>query len=285
MFDLNCHLLPGIDDGAIDPGMALEMARIAAADGIHTIACTPHVRPGGHDHAGRNIRAAVQVLQAELDAYGIELRLLEGADALLDPGLATDVRAGRIPTLAGSHYLLVEPPRQRMPPRFEEAMFGLMAMGITPLVAHPERLAWIESHYDLFARLAGRGVWMQVTAGALTGNFGKRVQYWGERFVGEGHCHVLATDAHHPRHSPPLLAAARDAAAVLVGRDAAEHMVLTRPAGIVADADPTTLPPPLAVIKGLGNTPRVEGRVQAGVVERQPGSAWRRILRGLRGQA
>ena len=63
------------------------------------------------------------------------------------------------------------------------------------------------------------------------------MQYWAERFVGEGHCQVLATDAHHPQRRPPLLAEAREAAAVLVGRQAAEHMVVTRPAGVIADAD------------------------------------------------
>ena len=34
MLDLHCHLLPGIDDGAVDLEMSLEMARMAVADGI-----------------------------------------------------------------------------------------------------------------------------------------------------------------------------------------------------------------------------------------------------------
>ena len=121
-------------------------------------------------------------------------------------------------------------------------MFDLMAAGITPVITHPERLTWVDTHYDLFVRLAERGVWMQVTAGALTGRFGNRVRYWGERFVGDGHCMILATDAHHPTRRPPLLAEAREAAAVLVGREEAGHMVLTRPAGVVANMDPASMP-------------------------------------------
>jgi protein-tyrosine phosphatase len=42
MIDLHCHLLPGIDDGPADSAMSLAMARLAVADGIETIACTPH---------------------------------------------------------------------------------------------------------------------------------------------------------------------------------------------------------------------------------------------------
>lgn len=258
MLDLHCHILPGIDDGAIDLPMALAMARIAAADGITTIACTPHIYPGMYDNTATGIRAAIATFQAELDGQGIALQLVEGADVHLDPALVEGVRGGRIPTLAGSRYLLLEPPHHVAPPRFEEAVFELMTAGYVPVITHPERLTWVNTHYDLFTRLSSRGAWMQITAGALTGRFGRRVQYWGERFVGEGHAMLLATDAHHPERRPPLLAEARDAAATLVGAEEATHLVLTRPQGIVANAAPDTLPPALHATPGF--RPVVPGR-------------------------
>lgn len=276
MLDLHCHLLPGIDDGAVDLKMALEMARIAGADGIHTIACTPHIYPGMYENNAHGIRAAIVALQAELDQRGIALRLVEGADVHLDLDLVGSIRAGRVPTLAGSRYLLLEPPHHVAPPRFEEAVFELMTAGIVSVITHPERLSWVDTHYDLFVRLAKRGVWMQITAGALTGRFGRRVQYWGQRFVGEGHCQVLATDAHHPQRRPPLLAEAREAAAALVGREAAEHMVVTRPAGVVANADPATLPLPLAQTSGFRPCPSPHSASSGRLI---------RFLRGLRGRA
>ncbi len=41
VIDLHSHILPGIDDGAADIGVALEMARIAVANGVEVQACTP----------------------------------------------------------------------------------------------------------------------------------------------------------------------------------------------------------------------------------------------------
>ena len=243
MLDLHHHLLPAIDDGATDLAMALDMARMAAADGITTVACTPHIYPGLYDNTRDGIVAAIAALQAQLDQEGIALRLVEGADVHLDLGLLEGIRGGRIPTLAGSRYLLLEPPHHVAPPNFEGVVFELMAAGIIPVITHPERLAWVEDHYDLFVRLARRGAWMQVTAGALTGRFGRRVKYWGERFVDEGHCMLLATDAHHPQRRPPLLAEAREAVAARLGAAEAGHMVQTRPAGIVSDLPPQALPP------------------------------------------
>lgn len=245
MLDLHCHILPGIDDGATDLQMALQMARASAADGVTTIACTPHIFPGMYENTAAGIRTAMAALQAELDAEGIPIRLVEGADVHLDPALVEGLRSDRIPTIAGSRYLLLEPPHHVAPPNFESAIFELMTAGYVPVITHPERLTWVENHYDVFLRISERGAWMQITAGALTGRFGPRPKYWGERFLSEGHAMLLATDAHHPTRRPPLLAEAREAAARLVGAEEATHLVLTRPQGIVDNLPPHELPPPL----------------------------------------
>ncbi len=242
MLDLHCHLLPGIDDGAVDLDMALEMARMAVADGITTVACTPHIYPGMYDNTGDGIRTAIAAFRLELATRDIDLQLVEGADVHLDQGLAASIRDGRIPTLAGSRYLLLEPPHHVAPPRFEDTVFQLMVAGVIPVITHPERLSWIEGHYEVFQRLVKGGAWMQVTAGSVTGRFGKRPRYWAERMLDEHLVHILATDAHHPRRRPPLLAEGREAAAQRVGEQEATHMVVTRPQGIVDNLEPGELP-------------------------------------------
>ncbi|MBV1731199.1 MAG: capsular biosynthesis protein, partial [Hydrogenophaga sp.] len=195
MIDLHSHILPGIDDGAKTLDDSLEMARIAVADGIHTMACTPHIYPGMYMNDGPGIDRARARLQAELDQAGIPLKLVVGADVHLVPGLLDGLKAGSVPTLNRSRYFLLEPSHTTPPPRLEDSVFNLIASGYTPIITHPERLTWVESHYPVFLRLIEQGAWMQVTAGALTGAFGKRAQHWGERFVGEGFTHILATDA------------------------------------------------------------------------------------------
>jgi protein-tyrosine phosphatase len=84
---------------------------------------------------------------------------------------------------------------------------------------------------------------MQVTAGSLTGRFGKRPQYWAERMLDERLVHILATDSHHIDRRPPLLAEGRDAAARKLGDAEAFNLVDVRPRGILADAAPDALPP------------------------------------------
>jgi len=242
MLDLHCHMLPGIDDGAPELAVALAMARCAVADGITVTACTPHIYPGLYDNDRDGITRAVAALQDALDEEGIPLRLVIGADTHLAPDLLASIRQGRVPTLNGSRYLLLEPPHHSVPPRFEESVFNLRTAGIIPVITHPERLSWIESHYPSFERLVKGGAWMQVTSGSLTGRFGKRPKYWGERMLDEGLVHILATDSHHIDRRPPFLAEGRDAAAARVGEVEAGHMVSTRPQGILDDNPSDQLP-------------------------------------------
>jgi protein-tyrosine phosphatase len=242
MIDLHCHLLPGIDDGAPDLEASLEMARIAVADGIGTIACTPHIYPGVYDNTGDGIRQAVGKLQNALDTFRIPLKLVAGADAHLAPELPAKLGNGEAPCLAESRYFLLEPPHHVAPPRFADFVFNVLAAGYVPLITHPERLSWIEEHYETFCSLVDGGAWVQVTAGSLTGRCGSRPKYWGERLLDEGRVHVLATDSHGAKRRPPLLAEGREAAERLVGLEESWHLVRTRPAGILEDFAPSAMP-------------------------------------------
>ncbi len=242
MIDLHCHLLPGVDDGAADLGTALAMARIAVDDGIKVIACTPHIYPGMYDNDGPAIRRAVAELQTRLEEADIPLRLTLGADAHIAPDLVAGLRAGRVPTLHDSRYFLLEPPHHVAPPRLADTVFDLLAAGYVPVITHPERLSWIEDHYETFVELARKGAWLQVTAGSLTGRFGKAARYWAERLLDEGWVHILATDAHGVDRRPPLLAEGQRVAERWLGAGEALHLVETRPQGILDNLQPERLP-------------------------------------------
>jgi protein-tyrosine phosphatase len=261
MIDLHCHILPAIDDGSDSLDTSLEMARMAVADGIKVMACTPHIYPGLYENDAPGIRRAIGALQQALDAASIPLKLTIGADVHLAPDLAARIRAGEVPTLNDTRYLLLEPPHHVAPPRFEESVFELIAGGWVPVITHPERLTWVEQHYEAFRRLVDAGAWMQITSGSLTGRFGKHAQRMAERMLDDGLVYTLATDSHGARRRPPLLAEGRDAAALRVGDEEARHLVQTRPLGILQNRHPEVLPPlPQRGLVKMGWWSRVFGR-------------------------
>ena len=268
MIDLHCHLLPGIDDGSPDVDTSLAMAKMAIGDGIRAIACTPHVYPGLYDNTTAGIREHVARLQATLDAKELPLRLMVGADAHLTPELLDRLRAGTAPTINDTRYFLLEPPHHVCPPRFEDSVFRFVLAGYVPIITHPERLTWVADHYGMFEDMAKRGVWMQVTAGSLTGRFGRSASYWAERMLKDGLVHLLATDAHAPVRRPPLLAEGRAAAEKMVGHDEALRLVVERPQAVIDDVPPANVAPIPALADGASSRARRAGlwsRFSAGV--------------------
>lgn len=248
MIDLHCHMLPGIDDGAPDLDTALAMARLAVADGVRIVACTPHIYVGLYDNNGPGIKQAVNALRVQLSEAAIPLQITYGADVHLAPDLTEGLRNRRIPSLHGSRYFLLEPPHHVAPPRFEESVFNLLAADYVPVITHPERLTWIGDHYPLFLNLARSGAWMQITAGSLTGRFGSQAQYWGRRMLKEGYVHILASDGHGVKKRPPLLAEGRIVAAHLLGDEEAEYLVNTRPQAILDNLPPVQVSPPPGLV-------------------------------------
>jgi protein-tyrosine phosphatase len=232
--DLHCHLLPGIDDGARDLDAAVAMASLAVADGVRVIACTPHVIPGLYNFDSAFIAERVGALQAELLARGIDLLLVPGGDVHVVVDLPARLVDGRAPTLGASRFFLMEPPHDVCPPRLDRVVDRVLAAGFTPIVTHPERLAWVDRQERLMDDLHAAGCLFQITAASFTGRFGTQARERAGRYLSRGQVDLVASDAHDPVDRVPMLSRARTIVAGIVGEDAAEDMFCRRPAAILS---------------------------------------------------
>jgi protein-tyrosine phosphatase len=254
MIDLHSHILSGVDDGAPDLATSLEMARMAVDDGIEVMAATPHFLPGLYDNKASDVLNRVDILNAALFDRDIKLAVVSGGDVHISPDLDVKLKRQEVLTIHNTRYFLFEPPHFTAPPHLENHLHNIMVAGYIPILTHPERLKWIEQKYDLITTLAQSGVWMQITAGSLTGRFGKRAQYWAQRMMAEGRVHILATDAHNTTSRPPLLAKAYGIAKQELGEIEANNLVLKRPQMILENSHPSAIPSPYAAKRTTENT-------------------------------
>jgi len=234
MIDLHCHVLPGIDDGALDLEEAAEMCRAALADGCDTLVATPHQR---HEQWDNDDSAALEALRRELqDEVGEAPRVLLGAEIRIDSELLDDLDRSppRAATpLAGSRYLLLELGRARnlVPP--EPLVHELVVAGRVPVFAHPEFIRELAADLDRMAALKERGALFQVTAMSLTGEFGEGPRRTVEKMLDLGLADFVASDSHHLDWRPPGLSAARAILAARWGEAAAERLTLENPRAVV----------------------------------------------------
>lgn len=205
MIDLHCHLLPGIDDGPPTLEAALDEARVHVAAGVRDVVCTPHVSHG-HRNTAAQIGEATVALQSALDEAGIALRVLPGAEVSLSRAIELDDTELAALHLAGSEWLLLEPPLGSEVPRLAQMVAGIQSRGHRVLVAHPERCSAFHRDPKLLGELVRAGATAQVTAGSLSGQFGNTVKKVATGMVEADLIHVVASDAHDAVKRPPGLA-------------------------------------------------------------------------------
>src|SRR5436305_3762349 len=183
MIDTHLHILPGVDDGPETMQESLALARVLVQEGIHMAVATPHYNDEFPYRSAVEIRERVNDLQQALDNHHIALRLFAGHEALIKPGLVDDIRAGRLATLNGSRYLLLELWNSTWLPETERVIFELRAFGITPILAHPERYRVFQKELERLASLLRQGVLVQITASSLVGMQGRTAQRLAETLL------------------------------------------------------------------------------------------------------
>ena len=230
MFDIHTHILPEIDDGAKSWDMALEMCRMAQADGIQHIVATPHA----NERYPYN-REAHEARLAELrQRFGPGLEFSLGCDFHMSYENLQDLQLHpRRYSIGGDRYMLVEFSNFSIPQPVEDAMLRMDELGLTPVITHPERNPILQESLARVLGWADQGCVVQITANALTGGFGDRSQQAALLLLKHQAVHVISSDAHDTQRRPPVLSTARAAVAGLFGEDVAQALLHDNPAAIV----------------------------------------------------
>jgi protein-tyrosine phosphatase len=194
VIDLHSHVLPGLDDGAADLDEAVAICRAAAEDGIEVLAATPHVR---HDYPTTPDQME-EALAAVRAAAGDSVRLVGGGEIDLAELDRPHEELARFALAGNPQYLLVETPYGGWPLDLAEKLFRLLAEGVTPVLAHPERNAEVQQRPELLESIVTGGTLVQLTAASVDGRLGRRARSCAATLLDRNLAHLVASDAHAP---------------------------------------------------------------------------------------
>ncbi len=239
MYDLHCHLLPGIDDGPGTLAEGLAMARLAVGEGIQKAIVTPHLHVGRWDNDRVVIEAAVAAYRAALADAGIALQIGFAAEVRCDYDILPLIEEGRVPflgSLDGERVLLLELPHSHVPLGSDKLVAWMRSRGIRPMLAHPERNKDVLRDLRRLEPFVDAGCLLQLTADAVAGGFGAEARQRAHEILARGWATVMASDAHDRKARPPRLREGVAAAAKIVGEVAARALVDDTPRRIVERA-------------------------------------------------
>ena len=197
LFDIHCHILPGVDDGSKSMEMSLDMLQIAYEEGTRQIVLTPHYMVGRNRYETGELAGKYEELKAKAKELYPELELYLGNEILWEEGIVDLLKKGEIHTMNGTRYVLVEYNVQTTFRQIRNSIQDLMEARYWPIIAHVERYQCLVKRLDRIDELIRMKALLQMNISSVEGGFLNESKRWCRKLLKEGYITFLATDAHN----------------------------------------------------------------------------------------
>ncbi len=195
IFDIHCHILPNVDDGAKDGKTTKRMLQRAVEEGIDAIVATPHYSCEMEDQETEEIKQKFLTIQKWWKEKEPDKELYLGSELYYSEGLIAALERGAALTMNGTRYILVEFPIYLNFQNIKKAVQKLLYAGYIPIIAHVERYERMKK-LELVSELVDMGALIQVNVSAVIGRNGFKDRFYVMKLIKKHVVHFVGTDAH-----------------------------------------------------------------------------------------
>lgn len=205
IYDIHCHVLFDVDDGAKTLEQSIAMMRIAKEEGICGMILTPHFKLGMIEVGGEVLKAHFEKLQREAEKQNLDMDIYLGGEILYGSEVLESIADGNAFTMAGSRYVLLEFTPSASFSRLQKAITACIQNEYVPILAHVERYECCLADAERIWELKDLGALIQVNADGVLGDHGRLEKKFCKKLLKEELVDFIATDAHRDDRRPPLL--------------------------------------------------------------------------------
>jgi|26BtaG_2_1085354.scaffolds.fasta_scaffold00002_213 protein-tyrosine phosphatase len=197
--DMHCHILPGIDDGAKNEAIALEMLGLYTDLGYKGVIATPHIMEGYYNNTAAGIKETLKDLESVMSENGYgDFHITAASEYMLDEGFDKLSEQKDLLTIKGNK-VLVEMSYLQKSVFVDTQIFDLQQQGFEPILAHPERYPYL-ANMEQILKFKEHGCLLQLNLLALNNHYGAQAGKQALTLLSNGKYDFLGTDAHHPEH-------------------------------------------------------------------------------------
>jgi len=231
LIDTHIHMVPGVDDGARDMDMAIQMLHLAKNEGVNEMILTPHFNSPRYDN--RSVMANYNMLKDYIQTNKIDFEIHLGNEIYLSEEDIAAIVTGQAYTMASSRYLLIELPFHQFYPFHEMMIHDLLENGYRIILAHVERYQIFEDKLQLLQEFVKKGIYCQITADYI---INKKTRKRAFKLIKSGLIHIVASDGHNIATRPPFMKAAYDIVYKTFGRECAQFLFVENPKLVIVDS-------------------------------------------------
>lgn len=203
--DIHTHILPGLDDGAKDMEQAMELLQLAWDNGTVGVILTPHFRGRYRRNTPEQLRQTFEELRQRAAVQLPEMELYLGNEAGIEIELAEKLIEGRVLSLNGGNYVLLEFHTASSATQILKGVLDVLNCGFTPIIAHAERYDAFCQNKRMAEGLIQFGALIQVNADSILGGAGYASKRCARRLLRKKKVHFVASDAHDATRRHPML--------------------------------------------------------------------------------
>ena len=148
-YDLHCHILFGVDDGAQTLEDSMAMLQLEYDSGVRTVYLTPHYRRDLFECPSQRRLEHFEALRASAAQRFPDLRLSLGCEVRVHMDVVETIRSGSCFTMGDTGFVLLEFSAAAEKRYLLERCQALLIGGYTPILAHAERCSAIRKDLEL----------------------------------------------------------------------------------------------------------------------------------------
>lgn len=196
--DVHSHVLYGIDDGSKTIEDSIEILKQLKDLGFKDIITTPHyIEETKYNCNNKKKNEILKKLNQEIKKNNLNINIHTGNELYISNDILKLLEKKEVATLNNSKYLLIELPMNNEISNLDNIIFELLSNDITPIIAHPERYAYIQKDIKKAEKLVNQGVLLQANYGSIIGIYGKKEKNTTKKLLKNNLISLLGTDIHH----------------------------------------------------------------------------------------
>ena len=166
-------------------------------------------------------------LQSELTKADVPLTLLPGGEMNLYLGVEKTPEEEVVPMALG-RYMLVDMWAAEIPGFFQATIHWLQGMGLTVIMAHPERMRAVQDRPEVIDYFQSLGILLQGNLQCFSDKPEAMTRQCAEQFLLDGKYFLLGSDSHNPASMEPRIRGLENAIE-LVGEAKIDELTITNP--------------------------------------------------------
>ena len=234
LIDIHTHILPGVDDGALDLEEAVDLCRIAYENKTRAIILTPHCR-GTYKTEPPVLKAAYTALSQAARKEVPKIALHLGNEVFYHNNLSSLLTNMQVLPLCDSRYVLLEFSYTAFRSQFTTGIKECLAAGKVPIIAHPERYEVFRLDRFLVDDVLNMGALLQLNADSVMGKQGRRIKRFCHKLLRAEKAHFIASDAHDTKRRSPILLPCYHKVCKKYGEKYAKTLFWRNPYAIIED--------------------------------------------------